>query len=175
MWQATALITVAVAALLIAVTMSDNGQESVRSELLSLTPVMPSLDSRQPVVLTHPDCDNDPPCTSASQTWTRLPPETFSEIDAFVSTWVSRNGLRWPNPHWFCGPQSYLFGDKRAGCQAGLIGAPGAQPIFLGVTLVDQSAAWFRVSPANGLVDPLPRFGRRVVDTISVQVVASSR
>ena len=129
-----------VALTVVLVSHAQTGSARAKAALVALTPVLSSLDMRAAVIVSHPSCDANPPCTSAARTWSPVPgAPRFAELDRALSTWASRNHLRQAASQWLCGPSEGLFGGTGPGCEADFISPQSDRPVYVAVTFIDPA------------------------------------
>jgi hypothetical protein len=180
--QLVLLAVVVLASVVLAIVVVARSQTSgarAKASLVALTPVLPNLDLHVPVMVSHPSCDYDPPCTSATTTWSPLVGSpTFAELDQALTTWAKHNHLRNPFPvrQWDCSKDSGLSGNS-AGCATGFVGPHGNQVVNVALTFTGQSSAMFDSvkTYSDGQSNALSVLGSNPLASLSVQVVGNNK
>jgi hypothetical protein len=148
----------------------------VAAALRRLDVPLPELSEDVAVVMSHPSCDNAPPCRSAARTWSSLPEHpSFAQVNDAVSAWARHNELT-DTVGWSCGRVSGLFGGPvTPGCQWVFVSPERSRSVYVAVTLTDDRS-WL---PASGpdvtsVDNPVAQLGGRTVASLSVQIVGNS-
>ena len=179
--QLVLVVLVAVVAAVVAIAFRDGnsktGGAQAQASLVGLDPVLPTLNRHELVTVSHPDCEVNPPCTSAARTWTSITgTTTFADLNRALPAWTKHNHLH-GSVQWYCGINGGLFGSTGLGCDASFAGPRTHQSTFVAATFINQSPSMYGMTVAhpNGPPEPLAVLGDRPLASLSLLVVGDHK